>query len=240
MKQHITSKGGLQTLFMCLFLLLAFAPQRGYTQGGIGRGIPPELRDLMKMGMALEEESKLEEAKLTYEKVSKAVPDFPDVYARLAYTLQKLGYAKDANKMFSKCKEKGIPVQSEYIPELFRGQLITKSIMISPAPRSEAELLNCKKVLARGLIYSDEGSLMLVIQKPGDGLNLSPEVMIRRPECKLGIGSELSFDKNSWVDFVGGKYRGGGVSITENGFRFWEGTEKLDQGSSRNRNQDVK
>jgi tetratricopeptide (TPR) repeat protein len=230
MKQYNTVKGGLQILLMCLFLVLAFAPPKGYSQGDIGRGIPPELRDLMKMGMALEEESKLEEAKVAYEKVFKAAPDFPDVYARLAYTLQKLGYAKDANKMFSKCKEKGIPAQSEYIPELFRGQLLTKSIMISPAPRSEAELLNCKKVFARGLIYSEEGSLMLVIQKTGDGLNLSPEVMVRRPECKLGIGSELSFDKNSWVDFVGGKYRRGGVSITENGIRLWEGTEKLDQG----------
>ncbi len=113
---------------MCLFLLLAFAPPRGYTQSDTGGGIPPELRDLMKKGMALEEESKLEEAKLTYEKVSMAAPNFPDVYVRLAYTLQKMGYAKDASKMFSNCWEKEIPDKSEYIPELFRGKLITKSM----------------------------------------------------------------------------------------------------------------
>jgi hypothetical protein len=51
-------------------------------------------------------------------------------------------------------------------------------------------------------------------------------VALSRPRC-IGAGSQLRFDKKDWVDFLGGKYRGGGVSVAETGLSFQEGTERL-------------
>ena len=46
----------------------------------------------------------------------------------------------------------------------------------------------------------------------------------------IGIGSKLRYDSEDWVNFIGQKYRGGGVEIIKGGFKFFKGTEKKDNG----------
>lgn len=222
-------------LLLCSFIILSLSActsQKEFIQDDTRKNknlyspesytLSDELKELMKHGMILEREGKFDEAKLMYDRVVVSAPNFADAYARLGFTLQKMGYAKEASEMFSKCEEKGAPSESEYIPEIFMGTIINNSVWISSPPKNESELIKYR-VATRCLIFSEPSSLCLVMQYENDSVPINAQ-----DECMIGIGSELRFDKKDWVDFIGGKYRDGGVSITEKGVSFWEGTERLD------------
>ncbi|HUV98172.1 MAG TPA: hypothetical protein VMW14_01565 [Candidatus Paceibacterota bacterium] len=179
----------------------------------------------MDEGLRLEKEGRLEEALGIYRKVASEMPDLADVYARMAYTLRKMEYAKQSSEMFNKCEKiGGFKQDSPYAMDakFIFGGLITNSVLVKE-PTEERELLTTEAA-AEALICSLDGYLQLVLTRPSD------EIPIIRSTPTIGVGSELRFDRGDWVTFLGKQYRKGGVRIQKTGLEFLEGTEQLENG----------
>lgn len=177
---------------------------------------------LMDEGLRLEKEGKLEQALEIYQKVALEVPKFADVYARMGYTLRKMGYGKKASEMFSKCKQVGgFKQSSPYAMDAkFVGGWWMTDSMVVKAASNEQELLE-KESPAKALMYSSGDMWVLLMTGPEDS------VPIIKNSPTIGIGSELRFDQGDWVEFLGKQYRKGGVRVMKTGLQFLEGTEQL-------------
>ena len=62
---------------------------------------------------------------------------------------------------------------------------------------------------------------ILEMKNTGDKIALSEKAV-----PTIGIGSKVRFEPEAWVIWFGNSYRKGGFEIAEDGFRFFEGTEK--------------
>jgi tetratricopeptide (TPR) repeat protein len=180
----------------------------------------------MDEGLPLEKEGKLEEALGIYRKVASEMPKFADVYARMAYTLRKMEYAKQSSEMLDKCqKSGGFEQDSPYAMDAhFLGGWFLTDAMAVPAISDEGELLKTESA-AKALMYSSKDVWVLMMTRQGHGvpiINNTPTV---------GVGSELRFDRGDWVAFLGKQYRKGGVRVLKTGLEFLEGTEQLDNGA---------
>lgn len=183
----------------------------------------------MDDGLRLEKENKLEEALTIYQKVASEMPNFADVYARMAYTLRKMGYARQSYDMLHKCiKIGGFKRDSFYAMDAnfsADGRLYTDSISIK-APTEEKELLETKYTAeAMALMFSSGGYWILMMTKQGD----SVPIIDNTPT--ITIGFELRFDRGDWVEFLSKHYRKGGVRVLKTGLEFVDGTEQLDNGA---------
>ena len=177
----------------------------------------------MDEGLRLEKEGKLEEALGVYRKVASEMPNFADVYARMAYTLRKMEYAKQSSEMLHKCQKiGGVKQDSPYTMDVRGGGFLDNSMSVK-APTEERELLTTESA-AKALMYSSDDYWVLIMTKLGDG------VPIINNNPTIGIGSELRFDRSDWVVFLGKQYRKGGVRVLKTGIEFLEGTEHLDNG----------
>jgi hypothetical protein len=65
---------------------------------------------------------------------------------------------------------------------------------------------------------------LLVMEKEGDAIKLDDH-----SKPIIGIGSTIRFDTAAWVPLFGGKYRKGGVKVTEGGLLFLKTTEREDE-----------
>ncbi|MBE3063460.1 MAG: tetratricopeptide repeat protein [Spirochaetes bacterium] len=196
------------TAFVLCAISLAWAQQR-YPQ--------------MDEGLRLEKEGKLEEALEVYRKVASEMPQFADVYARMAYTLKKMEYAKQSSQMLDKCQSiGGFKEDSPYAMDAhFLGGWFLTDSMVLRAISDEGGLLKTEAA-AKALMYSSDDAWVLMMTKQGDGvpiINNSPTI---------GVGSELRFDRGDWVTFLGKQYRKGGVRVLKTGLEFLEGTEQMD------------
>jgi len=188
-------------------------------------GSEKRLKALMDEGLRLEKEGKLEEALSIYRKVASEMPNYADVYARMAYTLKKMGCAKQSSEMLHKCQEiGGFKQDSPYAMDahFVGGWLLTDSVAVR-AVSDKRELLTIVAP-ARALMYSSNGYWVLMMTKQDDGVPIINNVPT------IGVGSELRFDRCDWVTFLGKQYRKGGVRILKTGLKFLEGTERLDEG----------
>jgi hypothetical protein len=108
----------------------------------------------------------------------------------------------------------------------------TNNRLVIAAPQSLDQMLRSNNDLDRPLDSkallrsSPDGKLEYVMEHPGD------YVAIPDPSTTpLGVGSELRFDPENWVDLLGVKYRKGGFTVAPDNLQFTEGTEKLESGA---------
>jgi hypothetical protein len=179
----------------------------------------------MEEAVRLEKEDKLDEALQLYQKAASEMPKYADVYARMGYTLRKMGYAKKADEMFDKCqKVGGLKQESPYAFDagFSQGKWITDSMVVG-AITNKQQLLK-REAPASALMYSSRDAWVLLMTRPGDSVPIINGIPT------VGVGSELRFDRGDWVEFLGEKYRKGGVRVMTNGPQFLEGTEKIENG----------
>lgn len=180
---------------------------------------------LMDEGLRLEKEGKLEEALAIYRRVASEMPKFADVYARMAYTLRKMEYARQSSEMPHKCQEiGGFKQDSPYAMDAhFLGPYLLTDAIVVRAVSAEGELLT-RESAAKALMFSSKDSWVLMMTRQGDG------VPIIRNSPTIGVESEIRFDRGDWLTFLGKQYRKGGVRVLKTGLEFLEGTEQLDDG----------
>jgi len=183
-----------------------------------------KLKDIMDKGLHLEKEGKLQEALGIYHQVASMMPKFADVYARMTYTLRKMGYARQSSGMLDTCQELGgIKKDSPYAmnAHFVGGWFLTDELSVRMMV--EQELLTTEAT-AKALMYSSNGYWVLIMVNQDDG------VPIINNTPTIGIGSELRFDHGDWVTFLGKQYRKGGVKVLKTGLEFFEETERLGNG----------
>jgi tetratricopeptide (TPR) repeat protein len=179
----------------------------------------------MDQALTLEKEGKFDEAVVIYRQVAAEMPEYADVYARMAYTLQKMEYAKQSDEMLQKCiKLGGIKEDSPYAMNvhLSGGIMLTDSMFTAP-PKEEKEL-TAKEIPSKALACGTSEYWLLMMTRPDDGVAIVDNFSM------IGVGSEIRFDRGDWVTFLGRQYRKGGFRVLKSGVEFLEGTEQMENG----------
>jgi hypothetical protein len=96
----------------------------------------------------------------------------------------------------------------------------TNSMHIA-APQS-VDAMTSSSLQSKAMLFMQDGKLSAKLSK-GDFVALTSD-----PVCVMGVGSEMRFDPDNWVDFLGAKYRKGGFNVTSGGLQFNEATEKYE------------
>lgn len=179
--------------------------------------VPEQHTARISKGMDMEKQGKYAEAESIYREIIADLPTTPAPFARLAYTLQALGYGREACQMFRKFQALGGRYRTKFVPEEINALVVVGS------PKDEKAMIQSTK-RSYGLISSDGEVFIVHLQNPRD------QVMIGANEYWLGVDSDARFDKKDWVPFLGRSYRNGGVSVTTRGVGFVDGTERLENG----------
>jgi len=99
------------------------------------------------------------------------------------------------------------------------------------APLSQEQMIGSKNDLGRSLDSKArlrngaDGKLEFVMEQSGDYVAIP-----NASTPPLGVGSEMRFDAENWVDFLGAKYRKGGFTVMPEAIQFSDGTEKNEGG----------
>ncbi len=103
--------------------------------------------------------------------------------------------------------------------------------LVLSAPTSLDQMLGSKNDMGNPLDSKAllrpgaDGKLEFVMERVGD------YIAVPNPSATpIGVGSEMRFDTEKWVEFLGAKYRKGGFKVTPEGVQFDDATEKNDGG----------
>jgi hypothetical protein len=102
--------------------------------------------------------------------------------------------------------------------------VISAPVSIDQILRSKNNIgqpLNSKALLHPG----PGGKLEFVMECTNDAIAL-----VSFSTTPIGLGSEMRFDQENWVDFLGANYRKGGFKVTQEGIQFDAATEKNEGG----------
>jgi hypothetical protein len=100
------------------------------------------------------------------------------------------------------------------------------NITMVNAPSSMEDMLKSKLDTKAMIQSSQVGKWMLKLEK-GDFFSLTSS-----SQSPIGLGSEMRFSHENWIDFCGKQYRNGGFSVKDIGVEFFEGTERNDEGKA--------
>lgn len=92
------------------------------------------------------------------------------------------------------------------------------------APSAMEDMLKSKLDTKAMIQSSQTGKWILKLEK-GDFFSITSS-----SQCPIGVGSEMRFSHENWIDFCGKQYRNGGFSVKDSGVVFLEGTERNDGG----------
>ena len=90
------------------------------------------------------------------------------------------------------------------------------------APSSIDDILK-SKLDTKALIQSSETGRWTLKLEKGDFFSITSS-----SQCPIGVGSQMRFSRDNWIDLCGQKYRNGGFSVKDIGLVFLDGTERED------------
>lgn len=93
------------------------------------------------------------------------------------------------------------------------------------APSSMEDML-ISRLKTKALIQSSQAGKWALKLEKGDSFSITSS-----SQCPVGVGSEMRFSHENWIDLCGQKYRNGGFSVKDSGVVFVEGTERNDGGN---------
>jgi hypothetical protein len=99
------------------------------------------------------------------------------------------------------------------------------NVFAVPAPQSVDAMLS-SRLQSKAMLFTQGGRLMVKMSK-GDFVDIT---RTSSQDSVIGIGSEMRFDPENWVDFLGAKYRKGGFKVKPEGIQFDDVTEKNENG----------
>jgi hypothetical protein len=104
--------------------------------------------------------------------------------------------------------------------------------LVISAPASLDQMLQSKiytgaPLVSKALLCpSENGKLELIMELEDDYMSIPYD----SAQTPIGIGSQMRFCADKFVDFLGAKYRKGGFKVTQAGIQFDDVTEKNDGG----------